>query len=124
MLLRYNIVAYNYISNIIFHIICIYFTQDINGIKITLPAECEENKIHFIETNLGRPPSKEKMNIIKKLNPQVKLRVFNIEEDNLIREYWSKFQKVFFLLIITICKPMTSHWSLPSINVNFKSFVQ
>ncbi|CAH1710768.1 unnamed protein product [Aphis gossypii] len=67
--------------------------QDINGIKITLPAECEENKIHFIETNLGRPPSKEKMNIIKKLNPQVKLRVFNIEEDNLIREYWSKFQK-------------------------------
>jgi len=37
------------------------------------------------------------MNIIKKLNPQVKLRVFNIEEDNLIREYWSKFQKVLFI---------------------------
>jgi len=43
------------------------------------------------------------MNIIKKLNPQVKLRVFNSEEDNMIREYWSKFQKVLF---ITICKTM------------------
>lgn len=65
---------------------------------ITLPPECKENKIHFIETALGRPPSKEKMNIIKKLNPHVKLRVFNIEEDNLIREYWSKFQKVFIFI--------------------------
>lgn len=98
MLLRYNIVAYNiYVFNIIFHIICIYFTQDINYIQITLPPECKENKIHFIETRLCKHPSKEKMNIIKKLNPQVKLRVFNIEEDNLIREYWSKFQKVLFI---------------------------
>lgn len=98
MLLRYNIIAYNYVSNIILHIICIYFIQDINDITITLPPECKENKIHFIETALGRPPSKEKMNIIKKLNPHVKLRVFNIEEDNLIREYWSKFQKVFIFI--------------------------
>ncbi|XP_060836629.1 protein PFF0380w-like [Rhopalosiphum padi] len=69
------------------------FAQDINDLEITLPIECNENKLHFIETTLSRPPCKEKMNIIKKLNPQVKLRVFNSEEDNMIREYWSKFQK-------------------------------
>ncbi|XP_026811205.1 LOW QUALITY PROTEIN: GATA zinc finger domain-containing protein 14-like, partial [Rhopalosiphum maidis] len=67
--------------------------QEINDLKITLPIECNENKLHFIETTLSRSPCKEKMNIIKKLNPQVKLRVFNSEEDNKIREYWSKFQK-------------------------------
>eukprot|EP00102_Acyrthosiphon_pisum_P012137 XP_008181167.1 PREDICTED: uncharacterized protein LOC100159129 [Acyrthosiphon pisum] len=33
------------------------------------------------------------MDIIKKHNPLIKLRVFNKDEDNMIREYWSKFQK-------------------------------
>lgn len=50
--------------------------------------------MHFIETTLSRLPDKNKLDIIKKQNPQIKLRVFNIDEDNLIREYWSKFQKV------------------------------
>ncbi|XP_025203867.1 uncharacterized protein LOC112600780, partial [Melanaphis sacchari] len=67
--------------------------QGLNGLIITLPPECKNNKIHFIETSLSRPPNKEKINIIKKLNPQVKIRVFNADEDDMIRKYWSKFQK-------------------------------
>lgn len=64
---------------------------------IKLPPECMKNKIHFIETTLSRLPNKSKMDIIKKHNPLIKLRVFNKDEDNMIREYWSKFQKVLCL---------------------------
>lgn len=64
---------------------------------IKLPPECMENKIHFIETSLSRLPTKREMDIIKKHNPLIKLRVFNKDEDNIIREYWSKFQKVLCL---------------------------
>ncbi|XP_008181167.2 putative uncharacterized protein DDB_G0282133 [Acyrthosiphon pisum] len=67
--------------------------QDIKDLVIKLPPECLENKIHFIETTLCRLPNKSKMDIIKKHNPLIKLRVFNKDEDNMIREYWSKFQK-------------------------------
>lgn len=34
------------------------------------------------------------MNVIKKMNPFLKLGVFNEEEDNIIRRYWFKFQQV------------------------------
>ncbi|XP_022169602.1 protein PFF0380w-like [Myzus persicae] len=67
--------------------------QDIKDLVIELPAECQENKIHFMETTLSRLPNKLKMDIIKKHNPLIKLRVFNEDEDRMIREYWSKFQK-------------------------------
>ncbi|XP_060878362.1 MATH and LRR domain-containing protein PFE0570w-like [Metopolophium dirhodum] len=67
--------------------------QDIKDLVIKLPPECMENKIHFIETTLSRLPNKSKMDIIKKHNPLIKLRVFNKDEDNIIREYWSRFQK-------------------------------
>jgi len=47
-----------------------------------------------METTLCRLPNKNKMDIIKEKNPLIKLRIFNKDEDNMIREYWSKFQKV------------------------------
>lgn len=34
------------------------------------------------------------MNDIKKMNPLLKLGVFNEEEDDTIRKYWFKFQQV------------------------------
>ncbi|KAL5234935.1 hypothetical protein ACI65C_002345 [Semiaphis heraclei] len=67
--------------------------QDIKDLVIKLPSECQENTIHFMETTLSRLPNKNKMDIIKKKNPLIKLRIFNKDEDNMIREYWSKFQK-------------------------------
>ncbi|XP_015372907.1 PREDICTED: uncharacterized protein LOC107168120 [Diuraphis noxia] len=67
--------------------------QDLKGLIIRLPPECCKNKIHFLETTLCRLPNKHKMDIIKKQNPLIKLGVFNKDEDNMIQEYWSKFQK-------------------------------
>jgi len=49
--------------------------------------------MHYVETSL-RHPNKETMKIIKKINPSVKLGVFNEDEDTIIRKYWSKFQQV------------------------------
>jgi len=37
------------------------------------------------------------MDVIKKYNPLVKLRKFNEDEDKMLLEYWSKFQKVLCL---------------------------
>lgn len=53
-----------------------------------------------MENQLSKPPDKEIMNKIKELNPLVKVGVFNEEEDDLIRKYWSKFQKVYNFKII------------------------
>ena len=40
-----------------------------------------KNKIHYVETALSRQPNKLEMAEIQKLNPFVKLGVFNKEED-------------------------------------------
>lgn len=69
-----------------------------------------------METQLSKQPSKTKMCEFKQLNPSLRLGVFTKEEDNLILQYWHKFQqvhifkikKLFYLplkaLIITIIK--------------------
>lgn len=59
-----------------------------------------KNKIHYVETALSRQPNKSEMDIIKKLNPFVKFGVFNEDEDNIIRKYWTKFQQVYMFKII------------------------
>lgn len=59
-----------------------------------------KNKIHYVETALSRQPNKLEMAKIQKLNPFVKLGVFNKEEDNIIRKYWSNFQQVHIMFKI------------------------
>lgn len=47
-----------------------------------------------METQLSKQPSKNKMHEFKQLNPSLKSGVFTEEEDNLILQYWHKFQQV------------------------------
>lgn len=47
-----------------------------------------------METQLSKQPSKTKMCAFKQLNPLLRLGVFTKEEDNLILQYWHKFQQV------------------------------
>ncbi|VVC32566.1 Hypothetical protein CINCED_3A025486 [Cinara cedri] len=51
------------------------------------------NPLHYVETKLSRQPKKEELDKIRKQFPLLKLGVFNKDEDNIIREYWSKFQQ-------------------------------
>lgn len=54
----------------------------------------QTNPLHHIETKLSRQPTKEKMIEIKNNYPSIRLGVFTKDEDNIIQEYWSKFQRV------------------------------
>jgi len=47
-----------------------------------------------VETTVVHQPCKEIMNNIKKLNPSLKLGIFNEEENDSIRQRWRKFQQV------------------------------
>lgn len=97
--LRYIIIVlynFSYYTIIIF----INLIQIIeNDLHIELPPECQNNKIHYLETGLTSQLDKKKINLIYQLNPAFKSGRFSKEEDNIIHKYWSKFKEVCMIKI-------------------------